>query len=218
MISKALRGDRMGGLLRYLFGTGRAEEHTNQRIVAASDATWRGTAQPDAETLRQLIAEMDEPVTMHGDLTKAGYVFHVAISVSATDGELGDDQWQHVAHRFADKLGFDEQVHWIAVNHGRSTNENDHIHLVANLVRDDGRVQKLAFDRLRRREACIELEEELGLTVTSPAGMGKSGTLSRREVEQMRSGAVGDASDLVQYRVATIVRAVAAGARSEGEI
>ena len=218
MISKSLRGDRMGGLVRYLFGPGRAEEHTNQRIVAASDPTWLGTAQPDGATLAQLISELDEPVIVHGDKTRAGYVYHLVVSVPTGDGQLSDDRWQQTAQRFADKLGFDEQVQWIAINHGTSTNGNDHIHFVANLIRaDDGRVHKLAFDRMRQREACVELEEEFGLTATSPAGMGEGRNLSRREVEQLRSGEVGNVSDLGQHRVATIVRAVAAGARSEGE-
>jgi hypothetical protein len=207
----------MGGLLKYLFGPGRAEEHTNQRVVAASDPTWLGTPQPDSETLAQLIAEMDEPMMAHGDSTTAGYVYHVVVSIPAADGSLADPRWRQTAQRFADKLGFDDQVHWIAISHGLSSNGNDHIHFVANLIRDDGRAQKLAFDRMRRREACIELEEEFGLTATSPAGLGQASSLSRREVEQLRSGAVRTVSDLAQYRVATIVRAVATGARSEPE-
>ena len=208
----------MGGLIRYLFGPGRAEEHTNQRIVAASDPTWLGTAQPDSATLSQLISELDEPVVVHGHKTSAGYVYHLVVSVPTGDGPLSDGRWQQTAQRFADKLGFDEQVQWVAINHGTSSNGNDHIHVVANLIRaDDGRVHKLAFDRMRQREACVELEEEFGLTATSPAGMGEGRSLSRREVEQLRSGEVGNVSDLGQHRVATLVRAVAAGARSEYE-
>lgn len=218
MISKSLRGNRMGGLVKYLFGPGRAEEHTNQRIVAASDPTWLGTVQPDTKTLTQLIAELDEPVIVHGDSTKAGYVYHLAVSVPAADGQLDDARWQQVAQRFADKLGFDEQVQWVAINHGLSTNGNDHIHFVANLIRaDDGRAHKLAFDRMRQREACIELEDEFGLSATSPAGLGEGRSLSRRDVEQLRSGAVASVSDLGQHRVATLVRAVATGSRSEPE-
>lgn len=208
----------MGGLVKYLFGPGRAEEHTNQRIVAASDPTWLGTVQPDSQTLAQLISEMDEPVIVHGDSTKSGYVYHLVVSLPAADGQLSDERWQQAAARFADKLGFDEQVHWIAINHGTSTNGNDHIHFVANLIREnDGHAHRLAFDRMRRREACIELEEEFGLTATSPAGLGDGRSLSRREVEQVRSGAVASVTDLGQHRVATVVRAVAAGARSEPE-
>src|SRR5664279_4241992 len=218
MISKALRGSDLAGLVRYLFGPGRAEEHSNQRVVGASDPTWTGTAQPDRETLRQLIAELHDPVTRHGDSTRAGYVYHVVVAVPAEDGVLSDARWQRAAQRIAGKLGFDEQVQWVAINHGLSANGNDHIHFVANLIRDaDGRAETLPFDRMRRREACVELEEEFGLTATSPAGLGESGSLSRREVEQLRSGAVADVADLAQHRVATTVRAVAAGARSEPE-
>ncbi len=207
----------MGGLIKYLFGAGRAEEHTNQRIVGASDPTWPGTVQPDPEILAQLVAEMGEPAIAHGDSTTAGHVYHLVVSIPSDDGQLSDAQWQRAAQRFADKLGFDEQVHWIAINHGRSANGNDHIHLVANLIRDEGRAHKLPFDRMRQREACIELEEEFGLQATSPAGLGDGRSLSRYEVEQLRAGAVADVSDLTQHRVATIVRAVAAGARSEPE-
>lgn len=208
----------MRGLLRYLFGPGRAEEHTNQRIVGASDPTWTGTTEPDQQTVRQLIAELHDPVMRHGDSTKAGYVYHVVVAVPAEDGTLTDAQWQSTAQRIADKLGFDDQVHWVAVNHGLSAGGNDHIHFVANLIRDtDGRAENLPFDRMRRRQACIELEEEFGLTATSPAGQGQPGSLSRREVEQLRSGAVANVSDLDQHRVATIVRAVATGTRSELE-
>ncbi len=218
MISKALRGHDIGGLVRYLLGPGRANEHTNQRVVACSDPTWIGTAQPDAATTRQLIAELHDPVVRHGDCTKDGYVYHVAVSLPAEDGQLIDERWQQVARRFAEKLGFDDQVHWVAINHGLSANGNDHIHLVATLVRDDsGRAHKLSYDRMRRREACIELEEQLGLTATAPAGQGLAGSLSRREVEAVRAGGVASVSDLNQHRVATIVRAVATGARSEPE-
>ena len=43
----------------------------------------------------------------------------------------------------AQRLGFGQPhsstgVRWVAVHHGKSTAGNDHIHLVANLVREDG--------------------------------------------------------------------------------
>ncbi|MCU1654613.1 MAG: hypothetical protein JWQ60_5762, partial [Pseudonocardia sp.] len=37
MIAKVSRGWRVGGLLRYLMGPGRANEHTEQRVVASWD-------------------------------------------------------------------------------------------------------------------------------------------------------------------------------------
>jgi hypothetical protein len=38
------RGQRVGGLLRYLYGPGRKEEHINPRLVAA----WDGAGDPAA--------------------------------------------------------------------------------------------------------------------------------------------------------------------------
>ena len=37
MITKVGRGSRMRGLVTYLFGPGKSDEHTNQRVVAAYD-------------------------------------------------------------------------------------------------------------------------------------------------------------------------------------
>jgi hypothetical protein len=216
VISKGLRGARLGGLVKYLFGPGRHEEHTNQRVVACSDPTWVGTMTPDQATLRQMIAELDDPVTRHGDRTKDGYVYHVVVSIPAEDGQLSDAQWQQSAQAFADRLGLDEGVQWVAVHHGASANGNDHIHLVVDLIRDDGQLVNLWQDGLKRRSACMELEEKYGLTGTSPAGRGQ-GSLSRREVEQVRGRQVAIVTDLTRHRVATLVRGVATGARSEPE-
>ena len=186
----------MAGLMRYLFSAGRAEEHANQRIVACSDPTWNGTTTPDRATLKQFIEEMDDPKVRHGDHFSAGYVFHVPISLPAADGQLTDAQWQHVAETFAVRLGLDERVRWAAIHHGVNVNGNDHVHWVVNLVREDGTGVGLSYDRLRRREACRELEDEFGLTVTAAAGRRQPGSLSRREVEQLRAGEVAHVTDL----------------------
>jgi hypothetical protein len=45
-------------------------------------------------------------------------VYHLVIPVPAADGQLNEVQWQRAAQRFADKLGFNEQTTWIAINHG----------------------------------------------------------------------------------------------------
>ncbi|SOD72909.1 relaxase/mobilisation nuclease-like protein [Jatrophihabitans sp. GAS493] len=216
MISKGLRGGRLGGLMRYLFGPGRHEEHTHQRVVACSDPTWVGTVTPDSETLASLVNELDEPYVAFGDPTKDGYVYHVVVSIPEVDGPLSDEQWNDTARTFATRLGLDDGVQWVAVHHGASVNGNDHIHMVVNLIRDDGRTVNLWQEGMKRRGACLELEEKYQLTATAQAGLGE-GSLSRREVEQVRGGQVSAVADLTRHRVATVVRAVALGARSEPE-
>ena len=216
MMSKMLRCNHMGDVVAYLFGPGRHEEHSNQRVVAGSDPSWVGVTQPDREALAQLIAELNDPMVRFGDRTKLGYVAHVVVSVKDVDGVLSDEQWQTTAEAMADAMGFDDKVEWVAVNHGLSENGNDHIHLVANLIRTDGRVAKMPYERLRRREVCLDLEQRWGLTVTAQAGMGQ-GSLARREVEAVASGQVADVADLTRRRVATVLRGVVAGVRTEQE-
>lgn len=215
MISKVSRGSRMSGLVRYLFGPGRSDEHINQRIVACSDGTWVGTRQPNPSQLQQLIAELDDPKVRHGDATKAGYVYHVPISIDASE-HLDDQQWREVAETFVAKMQLGEDVNWVAVHHGASAKGNDHIHLVVNLIRDDGRPVNLWRDFMRQAEARAELEQQFGLSATSAPGHG-DGSLSRVEIERVRSGSVDVVEDLGRHRLAATVRAVATGARSETE-
>ncbi|WP_447005154.1 relaxase/mobilization nuclease domain-containing protein [Saccharothrix isguenensis] len=60
MIAKVVRGYRPAGLIRYLFGPGKAEEHRNPRIVAAWDgATW--AHQPEKAAAVRVDGEMVEP-------------------------------------------------------------------------------------------------------------------------------------------------------------
>ena len=216
MISKSQRGDRMGGLVGYLFGPGRHEEHSNQRVVAGSDPSWVGVTQPDRETLAQLVAELDDPMVRFGDRTKQGYVYHLVVSVGQVDGVLSDEQWRATAEAMADKLGFEDKVEWVAVNHGLSANGNDHIHLVANLICTDGTIAQMPYERVRLRAVCMELEARFGVTATAPAGLGQ-GSLSRREVAAVASGQVADVADLTRRRVATALRGVVTGVRTEAE-
>jgi len=99
------------------------------------------------------------------------------------------------------------------VHHGKSANDNDHIHLVANLIRGDGR--KHYFDRADWTilgEVRREMEAKYGLTTTAP---GKAGTpaLSRPEVERQRASGRESGREVLRRGV----RAAATAARSESE-
>lgn len=215
MISTTTRGNRMGHLIRYLFGPGHHDEHTNQRVVAASDPTWIGTRTPDRATLAQLIAELDDSHVRHGERTGKGHVWHLIVAIPAGDGALTDTQWRRVADQFAARLGLDDgHVAWAAINHGRSTGGNDHIHMAVNLIRDDGTVVNLWRDAYTRREAARQLEAEFGLTATAAAGAGTGEALSRYESEALRAdGAV----VLPRHRLTALVRATAGTVDTELE-
>ena len=67
MITAVKKGSRTRGLVEYLFGPGRAEEHTDQRIVAAWSVAWEGIEQPDEVQRALLAAELDAPLeTLRG--------------------------------------------------------------------------------------------------------------------------------------------------------
>ncbi len=204
------RGTRTRGLVEYLFGPGRAEEHTNQRIVAAWDEAWQGITHPDGVQRALLSAEVDAPVKRMPEVAKpAEHVYHVSISNHGQDRNLSDDEWATVARAVADKLGLtgsDTQpgARWFAVHHGAASGDRDHIHFVATLVREDGRGIYLNKDKLALREVAKEMAARFGLAVrTREPGAGQRG-LSRPELALSQDPVL---ADPVQQRAVDTVKA-----------
>jgi len=188
VITKMQRGTRTRGLVEYLFGPGRAEEHTNQRIVAAWEPAWEGITHPDEVQRALLTAEVDAPVKRMPEVAKpAEHVYHVSISNHGEDRNLSDEEWATVARAVADKLGLSgtdtqEGARWFAVHHGAASGDRDHIHFVATLVREDGRGIYLNKDKLALREVAKEMQARFGLEVrTREPGAGVR-ELSRPEL------------------------------------
>jgi len=213
VITKMQRGTRTRGLVEYLFGPGRAEEHTNQRIVAAWDEAWRGITHPDGVQRALLSAEVDAPVKRMPEVAKpAEHVYHVSISNHGQDRNLSDDEWATVARAVADKLGLtgtDTQpgARWFAVHHGAASGDRDHIHFVATLVREDGRGIYLNKDKLALRAVAKEMAARFGLEVrTREPGAGARG-LSRPELAVSQAPVVAATGDPEQQRTVDTVKA-----------
>ncbi len=212
------RGNRVRGLVEYLFGPGSSDEHTDQHVVAAYTEILVGD-RGDTELGRAMLAtELDMPRRMFAPEISEGFVYQVSISNPTTDRDLSDAEWRDVADTAAARLGFGDggdgaAVRWIAVRHGRSANGNDHIHLVANLVREDGRRHFFpdpdwtVLGAVRR-----EMEAKYGLAATAPAKAG-SPALSRPEVERQRASGRESGREVLRRGV----RAAATAARSESE-
>jgi hypothetical protein len=222
VITVAKKGSRTRGLVEYLFGPGRHEEHTHQRIVAAWDVGWEGITHPDEVQRALLTAELDRPIatleSLTGERAPAQHVYHVSISNHGEDRNLTDAEWSLVAHTVAEKLGFPETdtragVRWIAVHHGAASGDRDHIHLQATLVREDGRAVYLSNDRRALREVATEMRERFGLEVrTRDVG---AGTPPLSRVEVLRQAETKKES--VRERLQRTVRACATAARTESE-
>jgi len=216
------RGTSPVGLMAYLFGPGRGNEHENQRVIAADgalavlDGQRLDTVQDRAEVVA-LGQRLDFAKRVHGVDVPGGHVWHCSLSLP--EGEsLTDEQWADVAKGAMDAMGFTEAsgkagCRWIAVHHGTSANGNDHIHLAVSLVRADGTKASIWNDRRTMSRYAAQVERELGLfVVQGRAGAGKPG-LSRAELER----AAETSTEPERVRLGRIVRAHAAASVDEAE-
>lgn len=217
MISKVIKGSNMHSLVRYLTGPGRANEHSNQHLVAASgtlaeeyagtswgprkngelsiilDGDWRRVRR---EQGLPLSAQNDEGVrgVAHGE-----HVFHVSLSLDPTEGKLTDQTWAQVAKEYVDAMDFDGPAtaasgragcQWIAVHHGLTKNGGDHIHIAVNLVRADGTRASVNRDYSRSRQAVDAIEARHGLRRVKDRGTenGLAGYGQAEDARAQRSG------------------------------
>lgn len=171
MMPNVVRGDRMAGLLTYLAGAGRHNEHTDQHVIAGDPAVmaWHADSELGRDSALALARHLDRPQKSFGTEVKDGHVWHCSLSLRAEEGELTDERWNEIANDFMKLMDFDDAegtkapLRWAAVRHGLSKNGNDHIHLVVNLVREDGTKASVHNDFHRAQKASRELELKYGL-------------------------------------------------------
>ena len=217
------RGARVAGLVAYLAGPGRANEHTDPHLVAG-DAVTLAAAGPDGrlsgERVAAVTAALDAPRRAFGVEVPDGPVWHCSLSLSAAEGPLGDDRWRAVAEEFVAGMGFDDAegrapCRWAAVHHGTSAGGNDHVHVVVDLVREDGTKARVWRDRPRAQELAGQLERRHGLVVleSRAAGLGSRGVQPAEVAAAARTGAVEPA----RVRLERVVRGSAAVADGEAD-
>ncbi|MFK3984515.1 relaxase/mobilization nuclease domain-containing protein [Micromonospora sp. NPDC050397] len=209
----------MGGLLRYLFGPGKSEEHVKPHLVAA----WSGPAQlpllepPTGPTghhdIRNLARLLEQPVRA-GRNPPQKFVWHASVRNHITDRVLNDSQWAHIAAEMVAAVGIaphddPDAVRWVAVRHA-----DDHIHIVATLVRQDGETVWAWNERLKAQTAARDLEQRYGLYQVGPVDH----TSHRRPTaaEQNKSHRQGR-PEIPRDRLRREVRAAAAAAVDEDD-
>ncbi|MFI5783727.1 relaxase/mobilization nuclease domain-containing protein [Nocardia sp. NPDC051570] len=182
---------------------------------------------------RELGMDVVEPASKgEASVMRDAPVWHCVLALTPGE-ELDDAKWEQIANDFMDRMGFTgspdgkrAQARWAAVRHGHSGEQGegqDHIHIAASLVREDGsKVSTFDYgpgrakgDWKRAQEVAGELEHEYGLQVlvSREQGGGLSGN-SRAEIE--RAKATG-APETERERLRRMVRAVATAADSETE-
>ena len=160
-------GTNTRGLLAYLYGRGTHDEHFDPHIAAGF--AMLGMPDPGRDenaTLTQLGHYLDEPVSLrNSEFGKpvTDHVWHCPVRAAPEDRYLSDAEWGEIAQRIVQAAGIapagdDLGCRWIAVRHA-----DDHIHILATTVREDGRRPKLHDSGLRAGDACREIEKDYGL-------------------------------------------------------
>ncbi|MGH3220785.1 MAG: relaxase/mobilization nuclease domain-containing protein [Streptosporangiaceae bacterium] len=217
MLGKVIRGTDHGRLLYYLYGPGKANEHTDPHLVAgfSDPADLEPERRPDgARDFRRLTGLLAQPLA---GLARPGYakpVWHCSVRAAPGDRMLSDAEWAQVAATVMDRTGLapagdDLGVRWVAVRHAA-----DHIHLVATLARQDGTRPGIWNDFKKVRAACLEVEERFGLTGTAPADRTAARRPARAETEQAARRGWSEPPRVTLRRE---VSTAAAGARTEDE-
>lgn len=171
MIPNITKGDRMAGLMVYLAGPGKRNEHTEPHLVAGDPAmmAWHDDNELGRNDALAIARHLDRPRRAFGVEVAGGHVWHCSLSLRAEEGQLSDDRWREISEAFVRKMGLDDHqgtktpTRWVAVRHGVSQAGNDHVHLVVNLVREDGTKADVWGDYGAAQKACRELEAEFGL-------------------------------------------------------
>lgn len=167
MIAKISSGQSTGGLIRYLYDTKKAKDHTDPHLVASWDgfAPDPGRTDDFEATKKLLVADLDLHVKQARRLGHAPdkHVWHCSIRAAKTDRILTDEQWADIARRIVYATGIapdgdPDGCRWIAVRHA-----DDHIHIAATKVRADLRPARHWNDYLTADKELIAIETEYGL-------------------------------------------------------
>lgn len=216
MVPDISTGSRTYGLLNYLYGPGRRDEHTDPHLVAS----WLPGLAPDpgrdpAATLKQLTDRLDLPVlALPKNRRPAQHVWHCPVRTAPGDRHLTDAEWAEVARRIVHATGIaedgdDKACRWVAVRHA-----DDHIHIVATLVREDGRRPRRHEDGIRAQAECRKIEAEFGLQILNPGDR----TAAQRPTSAERSKAErAGRTETPRETLRESVRQALAGATDEDE-
>ena len=241
MIASISRGGDIGGLMSYLAGPGRSNEHIEQHLIAGDAAvmTMYGTDTLDRTAATEIAQSLNAPRREFGvEVTRLlthvdpdsgetvasrvdGSVWHCSLSLGAEEGQLTDDRWAAIAEDFVTRMGFagdavKADCRWVAVRHGLSTNGNDHAHVAVSLVREDGTKASVHNDYHRAMQAVRDLEQLHGLQPLVPererAFPQREETRAAREAAGRRGLVEVDAKTLERY-----VRAASTASLDEAE-
>lgn len=255
MMPNITRGAKIVGLMVYLQGPGKANEHENQHVIGGHSSIMSRpdiSGVLDAGTAKSIGQQIDGPRRAFGvEVTRMRKgkaasqfgrggtatlardaavddvnVWHCSLSLSPEEGPLSDEKWQAIAADFMKEMGFDDpaspraSARWVAVRHGlsgtpSSATRNDHIHIAASVVREDGTKVSTWNDRPRAQKAANAIEHRHGLQVlqSREQELGARGIKPAEQARMSRAGRTESERETLARRV----RAAATASKSEAE-
>ncbi|MFF2041903.1 relaxase/mobilization nuclease domain-containing protein [Kitasatospora sp. NPDC058170] len=215
MVPNIVMGSKTYGLLAYLYGPGRRDEHTDPHLVTSFDGFAPDPGRDVDASLKQLQSVLDMRVDQLGRARKpAKHVWHCSVRTDPNDRLLTEEEWAEVARRVVAATGIAEDgdpdgCRWVAVRHAA-----DHIHIVATTVRGDLTQARLRRDYPRAQAECRKIEKEWGLRQLNPG----DGTAAKEPTnrEKHKAQRLGE-EDTSRQRLRDAVRQALAGARGEEE-
>jgi len=220
VIVRVTRGSGMTGLVQYLAGPGKRNEHADPHLVAGDGAVlvWWDDTELNRPAAARIGAHLDGARRASGTEVSGGHVWHASLALPAGDGQLTDQTWAAITTGFVDAMGFSDTggragCRWAAVRHGVSAGGNDHVHVVVSLVREDGTKADTWRDYARASTAAQELEARHGLTVIESRQLGR-GSVGVTGAEHNKAARLG-LPEPARATLARTMRAAAAASKDE---
>ncbi|MBZ6230271.1 relaxase/mobilization nuclease domain-containing protein [Streptomyces olivaceus] len=208
-------GSDTRGLLYYLYETGKYEDHTDPHLVASFDGMSPDPGRDPNATLTDLQRLLDQPVmALARHARPAKHVWHTSVRADPGDRTLTDEEWAGIARRIVAATGIDpgegqSGCRWAAVRHA-----DDHIHIVATLVTEDGHRPDDFRSGARAQAEARLIEKELGLHQVAPG----DGTAAKRPTSAERHKAKRQGRErTAREELRETVRRAVAGARGDAE-
>lgn len=201
--------------MKYLVGPGRSNEHTDPHLINGSPLimAWHDDAQLNEAAAVSIAREIDLNRRVFGVDADIKHIWHCSLSIPYQDREITDQEWADIAARFMDEMDFTDAQSkapcpWVAVHHGRSVKGNDHIHIMASTIREDGTKWADSNDFSRAQKAARGIEKDFHLI--------QLGNHSERWLQQGEL-ARDSTREPTRFALERTVRACAVAAESEAQ-
>ncbi|HEY8986201.1 MAG TPA: relaxase/mobilization nuclease domain-containing protein [Streptomyces sp.] len=201
------------GLLHYLYGKGTHEEHVDPHLVASFDHLAPDPGRDPSATKKDLAHLLDQPLHLLAQGQRPDkHVWHCSVRAAPGDPVLTDEQWADITRRTVAATGIDPGdgagCRWAAVRHA-----DDHIHIIATLIREDGRRPDHHRSGQRAQAEARRIEADYGLHRVAPG----DGTAAKRttSAERHKADRLGRDRAAREELRETVRRAMAGAASTE---